>query len=80
MIDLNEFGKYRMGLTSEEIDEYLREQAKATKYSYYDFRARFNKISGYNTMALVDGQVLMYRHDVDRFTKQLIEGIPTYFD
>lgn len=79
MFDINDFGDYRMGLTSTEIDIYL--QKRTGKRKIKRIRAKFNKAAGINTMAIgPQGQTLMYRHDVVRFTDLILDGRPTYFD
>ncbi len=92
MLDIEEFGKYRAGLTTEEIKEYLvirynellsyrgRPIKKINKATYN----KFCESAGCNTCAVITvnkKQVyLMYRHDVLRFTEQLFNGTPTYWD
>lgn len=77
-IDLDEFGKYRIGLTTEEIKTYLKSRSRSGRLGI--LYKKFCKISGINTMAIEDGKVLMYRSDVLRFANQLFCGIPTYWD
>ena len=79
-IDIENFGAYRMGLTSEEINHYI--QIRSNKKNVSDLVKRFNKIAGCNTVAVSpDGKSLMYRHDVLRFS-DILFGVTrtTYFD
>ena len=85
--DIHNFGIFNDGLTDSEIKEYLKKQAKGTKFakmSISKLYKEFCKIAGVNTMSLVIYDkhqiVLMYRHDVKRFADKLLLGIPTYFD
>jgi hypothetical protein len=92
MLDINEFGKYRLGLTNDEIKEWLKlryneilswrgEPIKKINKIIWD---KFCKIAGINTMAVITVNrhkvTLMYRHDVERFTDQLYLKKETYFD
>lgn len=82
-IDLNNYGDYRLGLTMDEVDTYLRSRAKGTKYSKWStkqLRKRFSNIAGINTMAVIDEQVLMYREDAQRFADLMLLGKETYWD
>lgn len=78
-VDINNFGEYRHGLAKEEIKKYIGLRANTLNVvRLYD---RFNGIAGCNTSALgPQGQLLMYRHDVLRFTDKLLLGKETYFD
>lgn len=78
-LDINDFGEYRLGLTSSEINEYLR--LRTGKKKIKGLREKFRVISGVNTMATsAQGHTLMFRHDVERFTDKLLLNKPTYFD
>lgn len=78
-INIDEFGDYRLGLTSKEIDKYLK--LRTGKKNIKTARKKFDKISGLNTVATTStGEYLMYRHDVERFFKLSWYGIPTHFD
>lgn len=80
-IDINEFGDYRLGLTSKEIDLYLKiKTGKRGVTQLRKIRAKFNQVAGCNTGASVKGHHVMYRHDVQRFFKLMWFGLPTYFD
>ena len=88
-LNINEFGAFRLGLSSEEIEEYLLIRAKGTKYDKYTKKRLFKKfylIAGVNTCSLVNCPicrkpiVLMYRHDVKRFADKLFEGKNPYWD
>jgi hypothetical protein len=90
MINIEQYGEYRMGLTRDEIKSLLvsmyNETAKKKISSIASVRAiklyeKFGEIAGCNTMTMTSkGEPLMYRWDVDRFCKALFKGIPTYFD
>jgi 20S proteasome alpha/beta subunit len=86
MIDINEYGKYRIGLTSEEIQEYLKERynegLKALPIPYKTIKKclkatykKFCAIAGVNTVGVVKKDnkniTLMYRYDVKRFADKL---------
>lgn len=74
------YGVYRLGLTREEIKNYIR--ARANKMDVDDLLEKFNEIAGCNTMAgTPDGKCLMYRHDVIRYADVLFGKTDyTYFD
>jgi hypothetical protein len=84
--DLEQFGKYREGLTSEEIVEYLRQvynivAKKKRKICPPKIVKQFNEIAGVNTCAVgPGGESLMYRHDIQRFAGKLFFNQETYFD
>lgn len=94
-IDIYQYGKYQMGLTDNEIKEYLKKEynhkaevmgvekrRKCTKVMWN----RFCQIAGVNTGIVVicehckKSTYLMYRHDVKRFADKMFLGTPTYFD
>ena len=86
--DIDEYGIYRQGLTTEEIKYYLKIRARNTKLAKRTvtrlYRA-FTDITGVNTMAIVTlengtEEMLMYRHDVKRFSEVLFDSISTYWD
>lgn len=92
MLDIYQFGKYRLGLTDDEIKEWLKlrwnelsltknKPIKKINKATWD---KFQKIAGVNTMAVIQNGhkkiVLMYRHDVERFTDKLYLNKKTYFD
>ena len=77
-IDINKYGKYEWGLTDKEIKQYLKDRARVTRIG--NLYKKFCKIAGVNTVPVYRGIALMYRHDVERFTDQLLLGTPTYFD
>jgi len=92
MLDIYDFGKYRLGLTNNEIREWLKlryneilscrgKPIKKINKATWD---KFWQIAGVNTVPIIrEGNkkiTLMYRHDVDRFTYQLYCGKETYFD
>ena len=82
--ELRSYGTYRLGLTREEIKDYLR--ARANKIRVEKLYKEFCKIAGVNTMGVYTcpdcgmHKSLMYRHDVKRFADVLFKGIPTYWD
>lgn len=87
IIDLTFYGKYRMGLTEEEIKEYLKKRAGVKRLG--NLYNKFCRVADANTMSgefeydrngkrqLVS---LMYRHDVQRFADLMFDRTPTYFD
>lgn len=78
-IDIETIGDYRMGLIDKEIELYIG--IRANTLNTKRLLAKFNKIAGVNTCAVgPQGQSLMYRHDVKRFTDKLLLGTPTYWD
>lgn len=83
-VKIKSFGKYRSGLTNQEIDDYLCVRAGNVQIKI--LRKKFNKIAGVNTVACATCgncgylQSLMYRHDVKRFADQLFLNKPTYWD
>jgi len=85
-VNIDFYGKYKEGLTDEEIREYLLARLNEvntsnTLESCPDVLIeKFNRVAGVNTMAFVDGHSLMYRWDVQRFTDCIFEGKATYFD
>jgi len=79
IFNIYNFGDYRLGLTNKEINMYL--QKRTGKNRIKRLRAKFNKVAGINTMSIgPQGQALMYRHDILRFTNLILEGRSTYFD
>ena len=84
-IDLVHYGRYRMGLTIEEIKDYLR--ARSGKLKVEGLYKKFCKIAGCNTCSMHVCEdckrelVLLYRHDVLRFADVLFgKTKDTYFD
>ena len=83
-VQLERFGTYCSGLTSEEIKDYLR--VRTGKLRIEQVYKQFCKIAGVNTMSSATCPYcqrligLMYRHDVERFADALLGKIPTYFD
>ena len=86
--DLDTFGQYRIGLTDDEIKEYLRLRVEGnhpkkalTQRELKNLFTKFGKAAGCNTVGVgPEGQSLMYRHDVQRFADQVLLGKETYFD
>lgn len=80
--DIFSYGDFKAGVTSAEIDEYLRVFLNKTKVG--NDRKKFNKVAGCNTcpVVIVEGNSigLMYRHDVERFARKMILGTATYWD
>ena len=75
-----DYGVYRMGLTGDEIKDYIRVRANNLNINYlWD---KFCSIAGCNTGSMSpDGQFLMYRWDVLRFADVLFGKTDyTYFD
>jgi len=88
MIDIEDFGVYKEGMTREEIKNYLKEyyHSVTQKISFKLIDKKFDKIAGVNTCASIKCPcckkqiILMYRHDVKRFADKLFLGRETYFD
>jgi len=84
--DLETFGAYRLGLTNNEIKEYLTlcyniVTKKKRKECPEKVIKQFNDIAGSNTVAVgPNGESLLYRTDVERFSRKLFLGEETYFD
>ena len=79
MIDLNEYGDYRIGLTTKEIKEYLKARGNTKRLG--NLYKNFGSIAGVNTMGISPtGEILMYRWDVKRFADVLFLNKPTYWD
>jgi hypothetical protein len=79
--ELEHYGDYRLGLTSDEINDYLRIRSCKVGNALKALRKLFNKVAGCNTCAIThSGKVLMYRDDVLRFTNAVLRGTPTFFD
>ena len=82
--NIEDYGKYRLGLTKEEIKKYLKMRANTNKLG--GLYKKFCKIAGVNTVAIVTTDCckkdirLMYRWDVERFADVLFLNKPTYFD
>jgi len=79
-IDIYNFGIYTDGLTHKEIKQYLK--LRSGKKRLGNLYTKFTKIAGVNTCVMNDiGEILMYRHDVERFADVLF-GVTktTYFD
>lgn len=78
-INLESYGVYRIGLLSDEIDDYLR--ARGNTLNIKKLRKQFDEIAGCNTMGISpDGKGLMYRWDVERFADKLFFNKQTYWD
>jgi len=89
ILDIDNYGEYRHGLTSEEVNKYLRVRSKGTKYSRYSIKqlqTKFKRVAGINTGVVVTCPIckkfitLMYRYDVKRFVDQMLQGIFTSWD
>ena len=84
--DIELIGAYRIGMTGDEIKEYLKQVFNiVTKKNRKECPAKilkqFNEIAGVNTMGVSPtGEGLMYRFDVERFTMKLFFNQPTVFD
>ena len=83
--DIYSFGLFRVGLTGQEIKEYL--QARANKLNVSGLIKKFYEIAGINTVGVYTcysckkSTYLMYRHDVLRFAHILFGKTKyTYFD
>jgi len=84
ILELGYYGDYKMGLTEDEIKDYLRVRANTVRIE--TLYKKFCKIAGNNTMGIYKCPCcnfetsLMYRHDVQRFADKLFLGKETYFD
>ena len=79
--EIEEFGHYRLGLTNDEITDYLRIRSKKKDLALTKLHDKFANVAGCNTCAIgPEGQMLMYRWDVLRFANEVLEGKGTYFD
>ena len=79
--DISNYGKYRLGLTAEEVKIYLTVRAyQHQKQFTKKLEKKYYEIAGVNTCAVVDGQVLYYRHDILRFSDELFDDVKTFFD
>ena len=84
--DVDKFGKYRAGLTGDEVIEYLRQvynivALKKRKICPGKIVKQFYEIAGPNTMAIgPNNEPLMFRHDVMRFIGKLFFNEETYWD
>lgn len=77
--DLEYYGAYRMGLTGDEIKDYLR--VRANTFAISKIYKKFVNIAGCNTMSITpDGKGLMFRHDVERYADKLFLNKETYWD
>lgn len=79
---LDDYGVFKGGVTSDEIDSYLR--VRANKLGIKDLRSKFDVYLRGSTCGSVEIEgkpiLLIYRHDVERFVDQVIDGKETYFD
>lgn len=79
---LNGYGAFEYGLTSAEIDDYLR--VRKNTMNIGAVRRKLNNQLQGSTCACVNVNgcdvLLIYRHDVKRFTDSILDDIPTYFD
>lgn len=90
MIKIEDYGKYKRGMTGGEIKQYLKERAQELGlkgYKTISLWSKFCKIAGPgNTMAIETTDCckkeigLMYRSDVERFADVMFLNKPTYFD
>ena len=79
--DINNYGKYRLGLTHEEVFDYLCVRAfQLNKKFGKREQKKYNELAGANTCAVVDGIVLSYRHDILRYADCFFNGTSTYMD
>lgn len=85
---LENYGKYRLGLTSEEVRDYLHVRALQRKGDSKLLTAKqleklcqiYADIAGCKTGVVVDGYYLYYRHDVERYSEKLFNKTETFFD
>jgi hypothetical protein len=86
--DINNYGKYRLGLSRSELVDYIhicKLQASKIKRlltleEIQKLMMKYQEIEGCNTCVIVDGVVLYYRLDVERFCQKLFNKKETYFD
>ena len=86
--DIDRYGIYLQGLSTQEIKYYLKIRARNTRFSKQSVNklyTAFCVVAGVNTAAIVtleDGSEisLMYRWDVERYVLKLLEGTETYWD
>jgi hypothetical protein len=79
---LTGYGAFERGLTSAEIDDYLRVRTNSMNVGGVR-RKLNNKLCGSTCPVVnVNGSevLLIYRHDVSRFVDSILDGTPTYFD
>jgi len=77
--NINNFGEYRLGLTWEEVKEYIK--VRTGKKRTKRIEKKFNDFFYGSTCAVTStDQILLYRHDVKRFLDLILEGEPTYWD
>jgi len=85
-IGIEYYGDYRLGLTTEEIKNYLLARAYIFNFKEKNIDKlykKFDEIAGVNTVAVHPNgkDSLMYRHDVLRFSDVLFKKTKgTYFD
>jgi hypothetical protein len=80
-LDLSTYGLYRLGLTDKEVENYIKARCMLPQYKKFkNTIKKFWERAGVNTMVIVDGKILMYRHDVLRYADKLFLGKETYFD
>lgn len=79
---LNHYGVFAAGLTTDEIDDYLRVRTNTMNIS--SVRRKLNNELNGSTCPVVNvnGQevILIYRHDVKRFSDKILDNVPTFFD
>lgn len=85
-ITIENFGVYRMGLTADEVEEYVLNYAQITGGKWTKMKKRklmdkYWEIFGVNTCAVgPDNQSLFYRWDIKRFAQEMFNNIPTCWD
>lgn len=85
-IDIEDFGVFRMGLSSDDVRAYLR--ARAGRKQIPDLIRKFNKEFGCQTCPVADFKIkgkrqiviLMYRHDVEHVADFIFNGTPYLWD
>lgn len=84
ILDIYNFGDFRMGLTEQELTQYLK--ARNTGSGIRNVTRKFSELAGCNTMGVHQCSYcgkqfgLMYRSDVKRFADLLFDRKPTHWD
>ena len=86
LIDIDQYGEYRLGLTHKEVEYYIKARCSLLRYKnkFKNVKkaiAKFWDIAGSNTVTVNSlGESLMYRSDVLRFSNYYFNREPTFFD
>lgn len=79
---LDEYGAFKMGVTAEEIDDYIRVRTNSVNVTRIRTKLYHELRGSTAPVVIVSGNEvgLIYRHDVQRYLDYVLEGKPTYFD